>query len=195
MLSLETWLPLVTFIILMVGTPGPANLLMMSGGASLGFWRCMPFNAGLLLGKVGLGLAFGLGLGALLQANETLALVFKFISGGYMLYLVAVTWNAATTPQAQAKALTFPKGLLVHPMSPKTWAMQGIAWTSYAPDFGPLSVQIPVIILSFLVFQTVAHSGWCALGALMGKALNGNIWLSRGLALLTAAVVIWALFY
>ena len=179
----------------MVGTPGPANLLMMSGGASLGFWRCMPFNAGLLLGKVGLGLAFGLGLGSLLQDNPTLELVFKLLSGGYMLYLVAQTWNAASSPQAQASGLTFAKGLLVHPMSPKTWAMQGIAWSSYAPEFGSLGNQILVIVLTFFAFQAVLHSSWCALGALLGQALNSSIWLSRSLAVLTAGVVIWALLY
>ena len=179
----------------MVGTPGPANLLMMSGGAALGFCRCMPFNAGLLLGKVGLGLAFGLGLGSLLQNSPNLELAFKLLSGGYMLFLVAQTWKAAASPEAQASSLTFFKGLFVHPMSPKTWAMQGIAWSSYAQDFGPLPTQIAVVVLTFLLFQAVIHSSWCAMGAVLGTALRGNIWLSRGLALLTAGVVIWALLY
>ena len=64
------------FIILMVGTPGPANLLAMSAGSQFGFYKCLPFNFGLTLGKILLNIAMGLGLGVLL--------VFARVSYGFI---------------------------------------------------------------------------------------------------------------
>ena len=47
----------------MVATPGPANLLMMIGGAQKGVASCIGFILGLVCGKVFLNLVFGLGFG------------------------------------------------------------------------------------------------------------------------------------
>ena len=66
MIETAVLLSLWAFIILMVGTPGPANLLAMSVGARYGFLKCVSFNIGLTLGKVFLNLAMGFGLGVLL---------------------------------------------------------------------------------------------------------------------------------
>ena len=52
MFEISVLFSLWAFIILMVGTPGPANLLAMSAGSQLGFYKCIPFNLGLTLGKI-----------------------------------------------------------------------------------------------------------------------------------------------
>ena len=44
--------PFLLFVIFMVGTPGPANMLLMTSGANFGFWRSLPFVAGVTLGKL-----------------------------------------------------------------------------------------------------------------------------------------------
>lgn len=43
--NLDLLLPLWGFIVVMVATPGPANLLLMSAGAQQGFLRTLPFIA------------------------------------------------------------------------------------------------------------------------------------------------------
>ena len=42
---------LILFAIFMTGSPGPGNLLMMAGGASLNFKKCTYFLIGLVTGK------------------------------------------------------------------------------------------------------------------------------------------------
>ena len=59
-------LSLRVFIIFMVGTPGPANLLMMTVGSRYGTGAAMPFNAGLVPGKMGLNLSMAVGVGVVL---------------------------------------------------------------------------------------------------------------------------------
>ena len=41
MLDFTVLFSLWAFIILMVGTPGPANLLAMSAGSQFGFYKCL----------------------------------------------------------------------------------------------------------------------------------------------------------
>ncbi len=58
---MTNYFPLWGFIILMVSTPGPANLLLMSAGAQRGFQRTLPFLSGLVMGKLALNVAMALG--------------------------------------------------------------------------------------------------------------------------------------
>ena len=67
---LEAYGTLWIFIVLMVSTPGPANLLIMTAGAQQGFWPCIPFNMGLIVGKLLLNLAMALGLTCLLYTSD-----------------------------------------------------------------------------------------------------------------------------
>ena len=45
---IESYLNLLIFVLLMVGTPGPANLLVMIGGARHGVLPCTGFILGLV---------------------------------------------------------------------------------------------------------------------------------------------------
>ena len=65
MIETGVLLSLWAFIILMVGTPGPANLLAMSVGARYGFLKCVSFNIGLTLGKVFLNFGHGFWFGCI----------------------------------------------------------------------------------------------------------------------------------
>ena len=80
-LSVATVLPLWVFIALMVATPGPANMLLMTAGAQQGYIRTLPFIAGLIVGKLGLNLLMALGLSGFLMDNPMLKQVFAVIAG------------------------------------------------------------------------------------------------------------------
>ncbi|MGJ8612017.1 MAG: LysE family translocator, partial [Octadecabacter sp.] len=44
-------LPFLTFAASQVGTPGPANMILLTTGARFGLRRALPFVAGVALGK------------------------------------------------------------------------------------------------------------------------------------------------
>jgi len=46
------FIPLLLFAVVMVGTPGPANMLLMTSGANFGFLKSVPFVAGVAVGKL-----------------------------------------------------------------------------------------------------------------------------------------------
>jgi threonine/homoserine/homoserine lactone efflux protein len=192
MLELSVLFSLWAFIILMVGTPGPANLLAMSAGSQLGFYKCIPFTLGLTLGKILLNTAMGLGLGILLVNFTTFQTTIKFIGAGYMIYLALISWNTNIKNNEGQPNIGWKQGVLVHPLNPKAWVMTLIAWTEFGPQLGNFTLQFIVITLSFAVTQIFMHNLWSLLGAILSRSLSNSVILTRALILLTVVVILWA---
>lgn len=186
------YLPLWLFIIVMVSTPGPANLLLMAAGARHGFWPLLPFLAGLVAGKLALNIAIMLGLGSVLMLNEGLRLVFTIGSAAYMSYLALQGWRGPKQGGASAAILGVKAGLIVHPLSPKSWVMATLAYSQFAASYDSVFGQYIIVPLSFVVVQLVFHSLWGMAGALIGQQLRQNLIMHRALVLVTLAVILWA---
>ena len=181
------------FIVLMVSTPGPANLLIMTAGAQYGFARCIPFNIGLISGKLLLNVAMAFGLTSIVQQYPEIAKVFAVLSVAYMIWLSLRGWNAHIDTQRPDRELSFRDGVFVHPLSPKAWVMAVLAFSEFMPATPTVAEQYLLIPLSFVLAQLVFHSSWCLAGVMLRRALGASKVLNRGLALLTIAVVLWAL--
>lgn len=187
-------LPLFLFVVVMVGTPGPANMVLMTAGASFGFARAIPFLFGITTGKLMLNLMMGFGAYGLLETNPIVLEVLKYISAIYVIFL---SFKMARQPLSAgadlAAAPGFSAGLIVHPMNPKAWAMITIAWSDYGSQIDDPLVRVVIISGMFLMVQLFAHSFWCLAGdRLMGLIRNDRkkTLIQRGLAGLTALVVL-----
>ena len=172
---IDAYLNLLIFIILMVGTPGPANLLVMIGGARHGVGKCSGFIFGLIGGQP-----------LLLQ-------ILKFASAGYMIWLAVQSWNSVGGGDADRHQFHFRQGVIVHPLNPKAWVMVLLAWTQFAPELGDGMIQLLLVPVTFAAVQLVCHTAWCAAGAFMQRAIPQQQLLTRALILLTIGVVVWAL--
>ena len=190
---LDSYGALWLFIVLMVSTPGPANLLIMTAGAQYGFARCIPFNIGLISGKLLLNVAMALGLTSIVQQYPEIAKVFAVLSVAYMIWLSLRGWNAHIDTQRPDRELSFRDGVFVHPLSPKAWVMAVLAFSEFMPATPAVAEQYLLIPLSFVLAQLVFHSSWCLAGVMLRRAPGASKVLNRGLALLTIAVVLWAL--
>ena len=190
---LDSYGALWLFIVLMVSTPGPANLLIMTAGAQYGFARCIPFNIGLISGKLLLNVAMAFGLTSIVQQYPEIAKVFAVLSVAYMIWLSLRGWNAHIDTQRPDRELSFRDGVFVHPLSPKAWVMVVLAFSEFMPVTPTVAEQYLLIPLSFVLAQLIFHSSWCLAGVMLRRALGASKVLSRGLALLTIAVVLWAL--
>jgi len=190
---LSDYLSLWGFIILMVSTPGPANLLLMSAGAQRGFQRTLPFLSGLVVGKLALNVAMALGFMTVLLDSPRLLTTLAWVSAGYMAYLALRQWTPPPDSARTSNAMGFLEGLVVHPLSPKTWMMTTLAFSQFAPGFPTEIERLVVVPLSFFVFQVVFHSLWCLLGVAMGRIITRSVVVHRGLILLTLAVIAWVL--
>ena len=189
------FLPLLLFAIVMVGTPGPANMLLMTSGANFGFWRSVPFVSGVALGKLLINALLGLGLWEILSTYSEVLFALKMVSVAYLAWLALRMSGFLLKKRELKQAESFWKGLAVHPLNPKAWAMLVFAYGHFSVPSQSLLEQTLVISGTFLGVQIVFHSLWCAGGALVVRLLAGKPaerWLMRGLSLCTVLIVIWA---
>ena len=86
---------LLAFVAFMVGTPGPANLIVMLAGVRQGLGRCLGFILGLIVGKILLNLFIGFGFGLVFAKAPFWQMLFSYVSAGYMIWLAMKSWPSA----------------------------------------------------------------------------------------------------
>lgn len=195
-MSPDTLLALILFALLLVGTPGPANILAMAAGAKWGLRLCIPFIAGLTCGKLLLNATMGVGLLTLLSAQPLLADLLRVVSGGYLLYLAWRITRIRLSGEADDSALMRPgfiAGLIVHPLNPKAWAMSTSAYAQFADAQADWLLQCLIIMLTFFAVQSVMHPLWCLSGQKLSERIGGTVWEQRLLWTLAGSVVLLVL--
>ena len=180
----------------MVGTPGPANMLLLTSGGNFGFWKSIPFVAGVTCGKLVLNFLLGIGLWDLLSFDDRLLLGLKVICVGYLTWLALKMSGFLFSRKELKKPETFWSGLAVHPLNPKAWAMLVFAYAHFTDPGQGFAQQAVLISVTFFIVQVFFHSLWCAGGALILSAVSGKSserWLMRALSIITIIIVIWAI--
>jgi threonine/homoserine/homoserine lactone efflux protein len=196
-MDLTTFIAFAVFIVVMTGTPGPGNLTFLAIGASAGYRTAFPVIVASQLGSLPLKLSVAYGLGHVMASGGTIVTIFKVLSMAYMSYLVWRIVSLSVKPKGEVALPSFWEGLLIHPLSPKTWAMNLVAFSTFLAGNG-LSIHENALILvaGFTLGGMVFHSLWALAGvsilALIGEGpLMRAITISMAIAMLAATV--WAL--
>jgi threonine/homoserine/homoserine lactone efflux protein len=181
-----------------IGTPGPANMALMTAGARYGLRAALPFVAGVALGKQLVVWPLGLGLMSVSQSAPWVFEILKWVCVGYVLWLA---WRIAGTslvvPDAAAPMPGFLAGLWVQPLNPKAWAMVTAGFTSFTTPGTPALQATFVIAMSLLACQIVLHPLWTLAGDRIASLVAGTPaerFLMMILAGLTVASVVAVLF-
>lgn len=190
--------PFLIFAFSAVGTPGPANMLMMATGARFGLWRAVPFMAGVVLSKQFVIWPIGLGLMSVLSPTSPVFIALKWASAAYMLWLA---WRVAqmrmdTSVQVE-RAPSLAAGLVVHPLNPKAWAMLITIFTNFVPADAPILPTTATVATLLLVVQCICAPIWAGGGVLIARLIAGTAaerYVMAALAVLTAATVLFVLF-
>jgi threonine/homoserine/homoserine lactone efflux protein len=180
-----------------VGTPGPANMALLSTGARYGFRAALPFVAGVALGKQLVIWPVGFGLMQLAARAPWVFEGLKYLSAAYIIWLAWKVANlrlGAVDPAATVPG--FVAGLIVHPLNPKAWAMIVAGFTGFvAPGTDPL-LATATIAAVLLATQVVLHPLWTLAGEQIARTLTGTAaepYLMYTLAALTVASVLFVL--
>ncbi|TYC54155.1 LysE family translocator [Rhodobacterales bacterium] len=192
-----TFIAFAVFVIVMTGTPGPGNLTFLAIGASAGYRTAFPVIIASQIGSLPLALGVAYGLGQLLAGGGPIVTTFKVLSFAYMTYLAWRIVRLSIRPKGAVALPSFWEGLLIHPLSPKTWAMNLAAFSSFLAGNG-LSLQENAMILvaGFTLGGLVFHSLWALLGGAI-LSLVGEGALLRAITVMMAAAMlaatVWAL--
>ena len=185
------------FALSQVGTPGPANMVLLSTGAKYGLKKAIPFVVGVIFGKQLIIWPIGFGLIGVISNMPMVFAFLKILSAAYILWLSYKIANL----RLDIKDLSgtppgFFAGLMVHPLNPKAWGMVITGYTSFISNEMSILSAILTISIILLFTQIVLHPLWCWGGqrlALLVKGKTHERYLMWILASLTLISVFYAL--
>lgn len=171
---LNNILPFVLFVIAMSGTPGPGNLTMMAIGQSTGFRSSISFLIGTAVGCLFLDTTIACGLGQIIISAPKIATLLRIVGLVYILYLAAKILASQISSKVVNNRFTFFEGLLIHPLSPKSWTMSIVAFSQFMKPEEALTPQIVIFVFTFFLGLLLFHSLWCAAGAFIPRMIHSG---------------------
>ena len=169
---LDNYFAFLVFVIIMTGTPGPGNLTMMAIGQATGFKSAIPFLIGTVLGGVVVDTAVATGLINLFLVSPMANTIMQVVGITYIVYLAIKVLRMQIKTQNAPKTFTFYEGLLIHPLSPKTWAMNVAGFSQFANPDAPMVMEVTIYVATFSMGAIVFHSLWGFAGSTMHKWLK-----------------------
>lgn len=182
-MALEQLIALMGFVVVMTGTPGPNNMMLLASGANFGFRRSLPHILGITAGCQILLMAIALGLGQLLIRFPSLDVLLKVLCGVALLYLTWMLVKPAfaavpvSVPDIQmdkpvvTRPLTFWQGAMFQWVNPKAWMMMVTAIATYTQPQSLWSNTL-VIGLMFALLGMPLISLWNLFGASLRQFLQ-----------------------
>lgn len=182
-MAIEQLMALMGFVVVMTGTPGPNNMMLLASGANFGFRRSLPHILGITAGCQLLLLAIALGLGQLLLRFPSLDMFLKLVCGLALLYLTWMLVKPAfaavpvSVPVMQAdepvvtRPLTFWQGAMFQWVNPKAWMMMLTAIATYTQPQSLWSNTL-MIGLMFALLGMPVISLWNLFGASLRQFLQ-----------------------
>ncbi|HLL27047.1 MAG TPA: LysE family translocator [Xanthobacteraceae bacterium] len=165
-MSLELFAAFILFAVVMLFTPGPNNIMLMTSGLNFGFSRTLPHMLGVSIGFGLMVFVVGIGLGAIFKIFPVLYAVLKYAGAAYLLYLACAIGTSRKVEEGRKKSrpLTFIEGAAFQWINAKGWIIALGAITTYA---ALTSFPLNVILLSaiFIVLGTASSATWAAFGS------------------------------
>lgn len=177
-MSIEIWLTYVATVFLLMCTPGPSQLLMLSNSMAHGWRRSLATAAGDLTANLLQMLAAGLGLAALITAFDNALTVIKWCGVAYLVWLgLKMIRSAGASGSTKAAA----KGRL------RTLWLQGFVTSATNPKaivfFASLFPLFIAANASFWPQFAVLSATYLAMDALFLTSYGrGADWLAKRLA-------------
>lgn len=202
-MSLETWVAYILTILVMMSTPGPSHLLMLSNSMAHGFRPSLATAAGDLTANMLQMLAAGLGLAGLVFASADVFLAVKWAGVAYLVYLGVTKIRAAGRLKANPGALPdgsprrrtlFLQGFLTSAANPKAVVFFAALFPLFLDPRAPLAPQLFVLGLTYVAVDGSFLATYGGLATWFNRVLRGRgkLWMDRlsGGFLIVAAMLL-----
>ncbi len=142
------YLSLIGFVFFGLFSPGPNVILITASGARFGFQRTIPHVIGVALGVGVIAAVTGIGVGAIIAAQPTLAIVLKVIASLWILWMAFNLWRSDPSKTKESdKPFTFIEAVLFQWINPKVWAV-ALSATAYVALLAPID-QATTLAITF----------------------------------------------
>lgn len=156
-------------VLTILGTPGPTNTLLATGGATVGWRRSLALIPSEAAGYTISILTIGLLLGPVLARAPLLATLMRAAVGGYLLFLAVKLWRQGSAALATGRTVTPAQVFVTTLLNPKA-----IIFALGVIPFGT-DLAWPYM-LGFLAMLACVALAWITAGSLLGKAAHRRGW-------------------
>ena len=173
-MSVEIWLAYVTTVLILMSTPGPSHLLMMSNSLGNGFRRALATAAGDLSANVVQMIVAGVGLASLIRASRETFIYIKWAGVSYLVYLGITLMRRPLDPslavrgeRRSARSLYW-QGFMTSAANPKAIIFFAALFPQFVTPGPDAGLQFLLLGLSYLVidgcFLSIygSFAGWIA---------------------------------
>jgi threonine/homoserine/homoserine lactone efflux protein len=166
-------LALSTFALIGSITPGPNNIMLMTSGANIGFYRTIPHMLGIIIGFTLMVLVVGFGVMQLLSAYPMLETTLQWVCLTYLLYLAykIATSHNVKHENAVYKPMSIKAAAGFQWINPKAWSMALSAITIYSAGINSL-YAVYIIAAIYCVVYIPSACLWVFAGQKMQKTLS-----------------------
>lgn len=173
MIALD-FVPLTTYVIATIFSPGPNNLYSATLGINQGYKSTLPFLMGVGSGYFVLMMLCAFASTQLMQAFPAVQEGITYVGAGYIVYLAYATMRSELKSDDNAQPLqhAYVKGALLQLVNPKAIIF---GFTLFSTLLAPLNAHVTLlavaaITLSLLTF--IAVSLWAMFGAIARQQLD-----------------------
>lgn len=188
---------LVLFVVATAGSPGPANLAFAASSARFGVRRTAPFLLGSQLGFLVVFVLITSGTIAALKAYPAVWVLLRFLCFVYILYLGwKIGFQGIAIGTGSVAAPSFLRGVFIHPLNPKAYAMLTAAAAQFIRPEAPW-ISAGIVAAVYLTFGTLLNGAWLLAGSYVTRTVGREarmIIIARILALLMVLVTAYSLY-
>ncbi|MBO9445446.1 LysE family translocator [Ruegeria sp. R14_0] len=185
-MSFDIWLTYVATVLLLMSTPGPSQLLMLSNSATNGLGRGIFTAAGDLTANLLQMLAAGLGLAAIIAASGTALAVIKWLGVAYLVFLgvkmilKADRKTTQTAPRASRKSL-WMQGFVTSAANPKAVVFFAALFPLFIDGTLPFWPQFAILSVTYLTLDGLFLTAYGGSASWLATRLKGSarLWLDR----------------
>ncbi|NOD90675.1 MULTISPECIES: LysE family translocator [unclassified Ruegeria] len=198
-MSLDIWFTYVATVLLLMSTPGPSQLLMLSNSATNGLRRGLFTAVGDLTANFLQMLAAGLGLAALIATSATALTVIKWLGVAYLVYLgvkqilKARVSDTQTAPKTSRKSL-WMQGFITSAANPKAVVFFAALFPLFIDGALPFWPQFAILSATYLVMDGMFLTAYGGSASWLARRLQGpaKLWLDRigGSFMILAAILL-----
>ncbi len=186
---METFLPVLAFVVASTCTPGPNNLMVLASGANWGLARTLPHIVGISLGVPVMVVAVGVGIAALFDALPWLHTALQLVAFAYLCWLA---WQVATAGRPGEKGgigrpLTLLQAAAFQWVNPKAWALVLGGMAVFIDPQGNRLFQVLFIALLFGLVCLPNCIAWAVFGRGIARFLADDgrrRWFNAAMAVL-----------
>ena len=199
----DSWKLYVVTVLVLMSTPGPSHLLMLSNSASNGFKRSLSTAAGDLTANFLQMLAAGLGLAAVLATASGAFTIVKWLGVGYLVYLglrmivrAGRDGNGSARYRPTTLRTLWLQGFVTSAANPKAVVFFAALFPQFISPDQPFVTQFAVLSLTYIAIDGLFLSAYGAGADRISRRFRGSaiVWIERagGVFMLAAAVLLGA---